>query len=308
MKTVTTKSIGVRESAGIGYIIIPQDKDIANYVKYCFTSGSVSIALENGGIINNVTITKSALKDIDFPEEKTKLGSMVVWLNRPKTNTPIIVGVITKNNEIVLYDKDTISLKGKSKTGSAEVVVDKKNNNVIINANSLIDEGGNIYIVSNNKAKSSKISISISDLLELICKNASLQVKEKFEIVIKNAELNKLFTKLGYENGVGFSYVDEFQNIIEMNEDNIHFDPNKLFNIGDGNEPITLANTLDDLLGQFIDIVNSFSQEVSKLTVTTAMGPSGAPINLAEFTKVASDLLALKEQFVNFKSKKSFTD
>ena len=232
-QAVTTRSVGVRDSAGIGYITIPQEKDIAKYIQYCFNTSSVSIVLENGGVINNVTITKSALKDLDFPEDKTKLGSMVVWLNRPKTNSPIVVGVITKNNEIVLYDKDTLSLKGKSKTGSAEVTVDKKNNNVVVNANSSIDEGGNIYVISNNKSKSSKISISISDLLELICKNASLQVKEKFELIIKNAEMNKLFTKLSYENGVGLDYVDEFQNIIQFNEDYMKFDPNKIFNIGE---------------------------------------------------------------------------
>ncbi len=307
-KRVTTKSIGVREPAGTAHIIIPQDLDPINYVQYCYRTSSVSIVLENGGIINNVVVSISTLRDITFPEEKNKLGSQIIWVNRPKTNTPMIIGVMTKNNELVLYDKDTISLKGKSKTGSGEVTVDKKNNNIILNANSQIEDGGNIYIVSNNRSKTSKISISISDLLELICKNVSLQVKEKFELIIKNAQLNKLITNITYENGIGFDYIDEFQNLIHFDEEVMRFDPNKLLYIGEGTEPITLGDTLENLLGQFIDITNSLSQAVAKLTVPTAMGPSGVPTNIAEFNKVAADLLSLKEQFVNFKSKKSFTD
>ena len=110
-KYVSTKPIsGSRDSAGVGYVTIPEGQTISKYIQHCYRTGTISMALENGGVIDKVIITKSALKDIDFPDSYLDLGTQVFWVNQPRKNIPIIVGCISKTNELVNYNKDKISL------------------------------------------------------------------------------------------------------------------------------------------------------------------------------------------------------
>ena len=114
MNSVTTRSIGRRLHSGIGFITLPSDKDSNLFIQRCFNSGSVSMTLEDGGVVDNVLITKSALREIEFPDNKNEIGSMVVWVKKPRNNQPMIIGVFTKDNELVSFNRYSSSLKKKS--------------------------------------------------------------------------------------------------------------------------------------------------------------------------------------------------
>jgi hypothetical protein len=99
-KYVSTRVVGYRNSAGIGYVVIPPDIDRTKYIDESLKSGKLSLLLEDGGVVENCIVSKNILNDIEFPKDYNNLGSMVAWVNKPKQNTPIIVSVLQKANEV----------------------------------------------------------------------------------------------------------------------------------------------------------------------------------------------------------------
>lgn len=71
---------------------------------------------------------------------------------------------------------------------------------------------------------------------------------------------------------------------VEMSKDSVV--------LNDGKESMVLGDTLKDLLGELID-------EISKMTVGTAVGPSTVPTNVPQFQAIKLKL----EQFLSKKSK-----
>ena len=76
-----------------------------------------------------------------------------------------------------------------------------------------------------------------------------------------------------------------------MNEDNVKVSTKK-FNVGDGGEQMVLGNTLVSLLEQLISAINS-------LTVLTPHGPSGTPVNAAQFSQIKSKLKTMLSDLSN---------
>ena len=92
-------------------------------------------------------------------------------------------------------------------------------------------------------------------------------------------------------NGDEAHYTDKFNNEAIFNEDNIKFKCKK-FNVGNGNEHMVLGDTLKGLLEQLIGAINS-------LTVPTPHGPSGTPLNSAQFNSIKSQLSKILSQLSN---------
>jgi hypothetical protein len=61
-----------------GYIILPSDVDRTTFIEQCYRWERVSILIERGaGVIHECYITRSALKEIEFPDSTEKLGSCI---------------------------------------------------------------------------------------------------------------------------------------------------------------------------------------------------------------------------------------
>ena len=86
-------------------------------------------------------------------------------------------------------------------------------------------------------------------------------------------------------------YKDGFSNEAIFNENNIQFKCKK-FNVGNGNEHMVLGDTLKGLLEQLIGAINS-------ITVPTPHGPSGTPLNSAQFNSIKSQLGKILSQLSN---------
>ena len=72
-----------------------------------------------------------------------------------------------------------------------------------------------------------------------------------------------------------------------------YFGPKDIqFNVGDGAEPMVLGNTLKGLLEDLISAITS-------ITVPTPHGPSGTPINSAQFSAINSRLKTMLSQLSN---------
>ncbi len=313
-KYVSNRPLGARDSAGIGYLIIPSDQERKQYVEHCYRTGTVTIALENGGLINDVLITKSALNNIDFPDKFNELGTIFVWINQPRKNQPIIIGSLSKTNEFVSFNSDKSSLRRSSNGFVSEVIVDSKKGILIINSNSSKGEGGDIYVISTNRAeddnKKSKLVVRVSGNIDVSSRNFTLENSKKLLLRVKDLDDDDNVTEIGYEKSVGFSYKDEFGNEAILNSENIQFSPNSKFNIGDGKEPMVLGDTFKDILDDLTDIVSDLATASSQITVVASSfgAPTSVPANAASFVLAKTKLTTLKEKYKNFQSKKSFTD
>ena len=129
-KTVSTRGISKRNSAGIGYITLPLDTDRAAYIRSVYRKGAISVTLDEGGTIDDVLITKEAIDKLTFPKSSRELGSLVFWVNIPKKNQPIIVGTLNKANELVNLNENEFSFRRDSKFGFVEVSGNGKNSDL----------------------------------------------------------------------------------------------------------------------------------------------------------------------------------
>ena len=107
----------------------------------------------------------------------------------------------------------------------------------------------------------------------------------------EKAEIADQFEHKIVFNGSEARYTDKFNNEAVFNEDNIQFKCKK-FNVGNGNEHMVLGDTLKGLLEQLIGAINS-------LTVPTPHGPSGTPLNSAQFNSIKSQLSKILSQLSN---------
>ena len=76
-----------------------------------------------------------------------------------------------------------------------------------------------------------------------------------------------------------------------MNEENVKISTEK-FNVGEGSEQMVLGNTLLSLLEQLLDAIIS-------ITVVTPHGPSGTPLNAAQFTQIKGKLKTMLSNLSN---------
>jgi hypothetical protein len=310
-KYVSNRPIsGSMDVVGIGYIVVPPQIDINEYIEHSFRTGTISLALENGGIIDNVAITKEAIQNLNFPESSTTLGSQILYVSLPRKNQPIAIGSISKNNEFVNFSKNKSSLRRATKNYVSEVLVDADKGTIIITSNSSVIGGGDIYILSTNKDKSSKLTLVVSKDINISSQNFTLTNSKKLSFIVKDKDIDNNITQITYEKGVGLTYNDEFGNKIICSSDNIQLSPNSKLNIGDGNEPMMLSNTFKDILDDFTDIVSNLSEACAEITVTVASfgSPTPIPNNAASFINIKSKLSDIKLKYKNFQSSKGFTD
>lgn len=310
MKTyVSTRPIGGKMgTAGMANIIIPADIDVADYIQKCYRTNTISIALESGGIIDNVSIIKSALNEISFPKERVLLGSQVLWVNNPKKNNPIVIGIINNNGEFIDLSKDKSVLRRTANGFTNEIIVDSEKGVIILNSNSTNESGGDIHIIATNRDKNAKLNVNIIGSINIKSNSFEILNKDKISFTIKDLDIDNNVTEISYEKAIGLTYKDEFGNKGYINSGNIQFKPNSKFNIGDGSEPLILGQTFKDIFEQLSDLISKMAGNIAKMQVNTSMGPSTTPINFQDFTQISLDVNQLKEQYKDFLSKISNTD
>lgn len=308
---VSTRPIsGSRDSAGVGYIIVPQDQDRDAYINKCLRTGSLTLLLENGGLIGDVLVSKTILNEIRFPKDSNSIGDQLVWVNQPRKNSLIAIGCISKNNEFVNFTKDQSSLRRASDNFVSEVIVDSEKGCLIINSNSSIDSGGDIYVVSFNKDKSSKLNVIISGSINVKSENFNIENSKKISLLIKDSDVDNKITEVSYEKGVGFLYKDEFENQIQINSEKVNIKPVSKFTVGEGKEPALLSETFRIILEDLTNIISEIAQNAAAITVipTAFETPTSPPANAASFIDSKGKLEALKNKFKDFQSKSSFLD
>lgn len=161
-----------RKHIGVGYIFIPDNfkgegRNI--FVKNCYRNHRVSIVLDEGlGIKHNCFILESVLRDIKFPDisiseqGKGKLGSQVVFFNEPYHDHTIIIGVINKRDETLLYEENEYRIIKDNKGKYALLSINGNTGSIGINS-----FGGNMNIFISNENQDVEMNVGVSGSINI---------------------------------------------------------------------------------------------------------------------------------------------
>lgn len=308
---VDDEKIGIKEiptgnlAAGVGYIIIPMGVDPNVYKEDVYRSGRCSVYGGYGhGYFHNVLIDREVIQRIKFPTQVGELGTPVVWLNIPKHNEPIIVACLKHEDDFHPLQENQKRTTRMSNDGNL-VDIDMNPNNstltitvrgevadkvprIIFRANSRNSNDAQFIIETDGEylLSASKRVVMLSDKkIEMAVNGADRKSRAR---VVMNSELPE-----GTER---FLYEDEFNNKIYINEKRIQIkaeDSKKIiFGEEDSAEPMVKGNTIVDKLEQLID-------GITQLTVPTAFGPSGTPVNSATFVNIKNTLKDILSELTN---------
>lgn len=250
---------GIRETIGLGYVIIPSDKsgkERDRFVKNCLRKEKISILLErSGGIANDCPITKEALKSIIFPDEFGKTGSQVVYFRDPYSNLVIVFGVISKEDQSDLGVENIKNFKSIVNNNAAIVSVDGNKGNINLTVDSTESDGGQINISITNNDLNGKLNVVVNGE-STITTSKKCTIKSNEEI-----DLQKISSSGSLLGEIKIS------------------------------DKLTIKNTSYDLKV----ILNDLMTAIKQITVPTPSGTSGTPINFAAFDEINTQINNLLE-------------
>ena len=261
---------GHKDSVGTGYITIPSGVDLVSFKRNCIRNSMVSIQTEENGRYDNVRITKESLNNIYFPITSDTLGSEVVYIIKPYLKTPIIIGVLSKRNELPDID-DGVQFATTKVDSSGEVKIfgDTKSG-IIVSVNSKTNDTSKLKFKVTTKDGNGVIELFSDSQINIKSQDAITSfASNKIQFQVSEDVDSDKKTTFQYEKGVGFTYEDEFKNKVIIKDGQLETISKKT-KIGSD------SYTLKELLNDIID-------EVCKITTTTTMGPQ-PPINLTQLT------------------------
>lgn len=273
--------------SGIGYVIIPNDVDTAEYVQRCYRNHTISIGDGYGSTpMHKVKITQEALNNIDFPSGD-KLGSAVVWIRESYTNKPIVIGVLKSGSGLLSRHQQRMCQEIADQL--VDIFVDAANSMINISARGNSNVPGVVVITANSKNREGDLVKLVSkDKIVGEAKTYELRLSKDINLLINDGEKD-ILSIIGNEEELHIK--DNWGNEAIFNEENCQILTPK-FNVGEGNEPMVLGNTLVDLLKQLIDAILN-------MTVLTHVGPSGTPINAATFSAIKGKLETILSELSN---------
>lgn len=279
-------------SAGVGFVVVPEEVDRNQYIKDCYRTNTVTINGGKGyGYFSAVNVDVNVMQNIEFPVDKDNRGTPVVWVKDAISQLPVIVAVLRKQNNYYSLNENQKRIYVGTAERGVEILADGNNSSLQI---SLVGDSEE-YSEFDLKLTSSKKN----SVFNLFSDNEINITTEKRLNVISNDEVEAKIKKNGDDkvsikfNGEGLLYKDENKNEFEIKNGEINIKSDKI-NHNDGKEPMVLGDTL-------VNILNDLLSAIEKLTVISPTGETSVPVNVAEFVTIQSKIN-------NIKSKKSNLD
>lgn len=301
--------------SGIGYIIVPEDATREQYIQNCYRTSTVAIQGGYGyGYIFNVKILPGVLQNITFPLKSAERGTAVFWVREGTDNRPIVIGIVAENGVTNLLtggqERFNQSVDGKT----VEIFLDANtpllNLNIVGDSNTPsivnikvsggnpddkinIESDGQIHIsapqLNADVAKAVNLIVTNEKGNEAISVSANSETLE-FKATMTNIDEEEVMSIIGNEEKTEFK--DLHGNSATFNEDGVKIVTADKLNINEGDEPMVLGQTLVNILGQILD-------GIAALTVTTPVGASSVPVNVATFTQIKGKLNDILSQISN---------
>lgn len=266
--------------AGTGWVFIPNDLDRDAYVAQCLNQKTVSIKTDRGAYYHHVRIAESDLNEVVFPEDKSVMGSLVAWVALPKYNVPFVVSVISLTEAFGKINQEG-QFRLLKRSPDAVVDVDGKalKGKLDISVASQTDGVGEINMSVTNPDDSAIMRLFVKGMVDIhASKQVRIAFQEELNIELLDEELTPI-ANISYKLDEGFTLLDEFENTFTTRDGEI-----ALGNANSGTEePMVMGDTLKSMLEDILD-------KITQLTVPTAFGPSGTPVNAADFVAISQQL------------------
>jgi len=287
---ITTIGTGFeRYTVGIGWVAIPSNIKREDYIMTCMRAGKIGMFLESGDFLWDIPIDLWRLQQIEFPLKYGEFGSCVVFVNMPKHNTPIVIGILSKDDEAQDFRDELLKLRKSTNSAHAEIMIDGRDGSITtLIQNTSGEKPPRINSLIGDRDFPAEILHTIfGTVLNYINGSQTTRVSEYIEWLIDDPRIDDKITRISYTKGVGYDYLDEFENKIKIEDQKMMIDSPEILHGENATEPAVLGDTLEDILGDLIDALNA-------LTVPTGVGPSGVPINTAQFEAVRARLIEFK--------------
>lgn len=183
---------GIQIGLNKGYVIVPASIDRQDYIDTCLRNKRVSIFVESGGgVIHDVILSHHILYDILFPkdnfdlegDEVDRFGSGVVFFQEPYSGVSVIVGVVSKVNDLNsgLYENIT-KFSRYDKDKFASIIIDGSGG-IVLNTNDDIK-----LLV---KGRDSKLDI-VSEGSVAINSSKDVTILSSKEVVIESSKTTRI--------------------------------------------------------------------------------------------------------------------
>jgi len=180
---------GTRRSINYGYIALPIDTKREESIKQAYRTERVSILIEKGAYAHNCYITKTALREIDFPEEGEEIGSAIVFLTDPRGKI-FVIDVLSKAGDSNLFEEKVYTIKKTSGDNYALISIDGKGQvNIDVIGDKEIPATLNINLRDRNN--SSKINIHVKGSIDIYTEGGNIELKAQDANVLIDGDLIK---------------------------------------------------------------------------------------------------------------------
>ncbi len=164
-------------------VSMPSDRDRDKYIKSCFSTSTISIANSNGQRVDRVPIPGSLLREIYFPTDTTKTGSLLLCGSIPYSRK---LFVIQSYNDASTYSSgsDNVAVFKKYLNGKiVEIVLDANTGSIDLNVDSDTD-GGEVNITVSNQSRTGTLNITVNGDVNLL-NDGNVNVKSSKQISLQ---------------------------------------------------------------------------------------------------------------------------
>jgi len=267
-------------SAGVGFIVIPEDVDKKTYVKNCYRTCRVSINGGYGhGIYRGIHIPMDVIQQIKFPDDYKSFGSAVVWVKDGQSGQPVVIACLVEEDDYYSLGSNKFRKVVKNGNNIVDLFMDGNKSSLQIN---ITDDGNNpseVIVKLGGKNKKSVFKILSDNEINLSADN-KINLLTDNEIYLESSLEDKIVSLKFNQDGI--LYKDSFENEIAVKDGEINIKSKKI-NFGEGKSQVVLGNEL-------IKLLEDLCSACSSITVPTPAGPSGIPVNAAQFTVIKGQL------------------
>jgi len=207
---------------GVGYVVIPDEENVADYVQRCYRNSTISIS---GGYdatyMHNVKVVDGVLDKIKFPSEDDNMGSPVVWIRDSFTNRPVVIGTVNPAGVSNMTLTNQQRIVQETAESVVEMFLDALNGKMNISAKGGDNVPAEVVVQATSGASSGDVVRLVSkDKITGECKTLSFNLTKDIELIINNGQEDII--KINADEEVT-KYTDHWGNVLIMDETETHF-------------------------------------------------------------------------------------
>lgn len=209
-RSVGTQGIGDRLSAGIGYIILPTDRSRQQFIVQCMNTTTVSILTENSEYLTNVPIDPFVLQQIEWPDEDANegvYGSVVVWVNIPVHNKPVVVATLNRRDIPSALFEGQFKLNKAFDENFVEITGDAKKGQLAVNVKG---GSGRVDVTVVNEDQTSQLNVHVK---------GKINVQATDDVEVKSSKIIYVYGKDKQQLGEGTEPLALGQTLKELFDD-----------------------------------------------------------------------------------------